>query len=45
MGWLTDENDEPATSPAGIYVPILCFFRGDNQEEIDHDTLAKHVQR
>jgi len=31
--------------PPGIYVPILCFFRGENQEEIDHDTLAKHVQR
>lgn len=31
--------------PAGIYVPILTFYKGDQQQEIDHETLTKHVQR
>ncbi|KAB5590845.1 L-threo-3-deoxy-hexylosonate aldolase [Ceratobasidium theobromae] len=30
--------------PPGIYVPTLCFFKGENQE-IDHETITKHVQR
>ncbi|KAG8729203.1 hypothetical protein FRC12_021187 [Ceratobasidium sp. 428] len=30
--------------PAGIYVPTLCFFKGEKQE-VDHETITKHVQR
>ncbi|KDN40201.1 hypothetical protein RSAG8_08264, partial [Rhizoctonia solani AG-8 WAC10335] len=30
--------------PPGIYVPTLCFFKGEKQE-VDHETIAKHVQR
>ncbi|KAJ1302069.1 hypothetical protein OPQ81_000903 [Rhizoctonia solani] len=30
--------------PPGIYVPTLCFFKGEKQE-IDHETITKHVQR
>jgi len=30
--------------PAGIYVPTLCFFKGEKQE-VDHDTIFKHVER
>lgn len=33
------------TSPApGIYVPTLCFFKGEKQE-IDHEAITTHVQR
>ncbi|KAF8599329.1 dihydrodipicolinate synthase, partial [Ceratobasidium sp. AG-I] len=28
----------------GIYVPTLCFFKSEKQE-VDHDTLFKHVER
>ncbi|CAE6458460.1 unnamed protein product [Rhizoctonia solani] len=30
--------------PPGIYVPTLCFFKGEKQE-VDHETITKHVQR
>ncbi|CAE6437727.1 unnamed protein product [Rhizoctonia solani] len=30
--------------PPGIHVPTLCFFKGEKQE-IDHETITKHVQR